>query len=1029
MEPTSFFSGLASGLDYRALVDAIIAAESRPLDVLESRITEIQARSSVFVSYEGLLTAVRDSSTALRDASIFTSRTTALSQEGIVGASAALGADLGTHTVQVLQTAQTERLGGQSFQSDTTALGLSGEFFVNGSRVAVLAGDTLDDVAAAINLANQGTTPSSVSASVISVGANDHRIVLTSEETGAAGIRLADGASDVLRGLGFLDDTSSIQHATSDGALTEQFANATQAIGTILGMTPGTGAQTVNIGSFTASIDLDTMSLTDIANEINTKAAGAGSAVSAAVINESVDGQTVYRLDISGTTAFTDAGRTFEVLGVLGAGKSSVAHELQSGMALERSGGQPVNTNTRLRDVFIAGVDANFQDGDSFDISGTLGDGSAFSFSYAPDDGDRISDVLARLNSAVDGLQSGPRTATASLGADGRIVITDDQSGDSQVSLSIVSNNENGGTFDFGTFGTTATGRARVINAGADARLEVDGVFIQQSSNSVSDAVEGLTLDLLSASPGTVVTINVGRDTDKAIEAVQGLVQAFNTAATFVSEQVASPAEGEARGPLAGDSTMRSMALRMRQALQSAIAPGLAGGLTRLLDVGVELQQDGTFEVDATKLRNALEGDPTSVERLFGLYGTGSINEIEYQSASDATVAGNYALDVTQVATQALLTGIGFSGTYSDDATADTMTIKDVGSGAFYSILLQNGDDTQSIVDRINAEFGTELQEIHQAPLALHSDAVGTTAGASTLLQNVHSSGGVGAGIQTGDTINVSGTQRNGSSYSYDFVVGDPATQTLGDLVAAIQTQAGSETTISIDATGLITATDQKTGSSSFTLDITSDNAGGGSFSVGTVAATQEGRGQAGLQAVNNAGQIELVADTYGSAHGFEISYTAGGSDGSAQLGLAAGINAGLDVVGTIGGFAATGAGQVLTGDPNSDIEGLAIAYSGLTTGSVGSLTFSRGVASQLEQEINGLIRDQTGDIDLVVEQSATRVTSLEGRVDTLSDRLVRRRSILLSRFIAAEVAIASAQSQYSGLIASFGLNNNNDGS
>ena len=145
-------------------------------------------------------------------------------------------------------------------------------------------------------------------------------------------------------------------------------------------------------------------------------------------------------------------------------------------------------------------------------------------------------------------------------------------------------------------------------------------------------------------------------------------------------------------------------------------------------------------------------------------------------------------------------------------------------------------------------------------------------------------------------------------------------------------------------------------------------------------------------------------------------------------MGLAAGSTTGLDVVGTIGGFAATGSGQLLTGDTGFDVEGLAIIYDGLTIGSIGSLTFSRGIASQLEQEIQSLIQDGTGAIDLVVEQSASRVTSLESRMDVLSDRLERRRAILLTRFIAAEVAISRSQGAFSSLLGSLGVNNNDNG-
>ena len=53
--------------------------------------------------------------------------------------------------------------------------------------------------------------------------------------------------------------------------------------------------------------------------------------------------------------------------------------------------------------------------------------------------------MLDRLNDPTDGLQAGARTATASIGADGAIVVTDDAGGTSRLALSIVANNEGGG--------------------------------------------------------------------------------------------------------------------------------------------------------------------------------------------------------------------------------------------------------------------------------------------------------------------------------------------------------------------------------------------------------------------------------------------------------------------------------------------------------------------------------------------------------------------------------------------------------
>ena len=109
------------------------------------------------------------------------------------------------------------------------------------------------------------------------------------------------------------------------------------------------------------------------------------------------------------------------------------------------------------------------------------------------------------------------------------------------------------------------------------------------------------------------------------------------------------------------------------------------------------------------------------------------------------------------------------------------------------------------------------------------------------------------------------------------------------------------------------------------------------------------GRGAASITASDSGGQLLIQHDEYGSVSGFDVSFTAGGADGSASLGLAAGSYAGLDVEGTIGGFAATGAGQLLTGGDDTSVEGLMIRYEGADTGTVGDMLFSRGVASAVE--------------------------------------------------------------------------------
>ena len=1016
MEASSFFSGLLSGVDYRSLIDAIINAQRQPVRRLDDRIAKIEQRSEAFVSYEGLLSSLKDSANALRDSDAFGARSVSSSSQ-LISASASANSSIGSHAIEVFQVATAEKLTADAFASRNTALGFSGEFFVNGQRVAVTANDSLDDIAAAINDVNVGPDASKVTASVVSVGGNDHRLILSSEEAGSAGIGLADASGGILRSLGVLDNNTSIKTTTSDGALSDRFANGSQAIGTLLSLNTPPAAAAVDIGGVSVTLDLANMSLDDIANEINTQAGLAGSGVQATVVSDPEAGASIRRLDISGTTSFTDNGGILEVLGVVEGGRAGVAHEVTSSVAFQdASGTAPATAATLLSQLNINGSNAGVQVGDTLTVSGTRGDGSLVSFGLSIQAGDTLQDVVDQLNSASDGFQLGSRTATASISANGELVLTDDQTGDSRVSLSIVSNNEGGGTLDFGTIDTTTTGRERQITAGQDAQLQVDGVYLERTTNSIADAIQGVTIDINGASVGEVVTLTISKDIDTFVDEISAFMDAYNSAADFVRTQLSRNEDGEG-GPLAGDSTLRNMAFQMRSAMQSVLTPGIAGNFSRLGDLGIEIQQDGSFEVDKTKLREALETDSQAVQRLFGDYGTGSVSEIEFVGLSDATEVGTYGVNITQAATRALIASVGFGGTYTDDGTADSLQIRDVSTDSVYSVALANGDTLQDIIDKINSEMSTALAETHQSSDQLFSDGVGTVVTDSTLLQDLFDGSATNMGVAAGDTISFTGTQAGGAAIGAQFTVTDPAAQTVGDLVSSIQAAVGTRTRVYIDGNGRLQAEDQETGLSLFDLTITSDNAGGGTFSMGTVDVVQEGRGTSGIEAVDNGGQLELSHDLYGSSDGFEISFVAGGADGSASLGLAAGTYNGLDVVGTIGGLAATGTGQLLSGDAGSAIEGLSLKYTGSGSGPVGSLTASRGIASIVELAAKGLVEDGSGSIDTLVEQGQVQIDRMERRIDAIEDRLARRRELLLRRFVSAESALARSQQATDSLL------------
>ena len=143
-----------------------------------------------------------------------------------------------------------------------------------------------------------------------------------------------------------------------------------------------------------------------------------------------------------------------------------------------------------------------------------------------------------------------------------------------------------------------------------DAELLVDGLYkITRSSNTIDDAIAGITLNLFGETAGNV-QLNVSRDTDSVTESVQAFVDAFNELKTTFDSLAGEGDELEA------DSTLRSIENQV-QAIFNTVPSGLTTGLSSLSEVGVSFQRDGTLSLDSDDLESAINTDFAGMAELF----------------------------------------------------------------------------------------------------------------------------------------------------------------------------------------------------------------------------------------------------------------------------------------------------------------------------------------------------------------------------------------------------------------------------
>jgi flagellar hook-associated protein 2 len=168
---------------------------------------------------------------------------------------------------------------------------------------------------------------------------------------------------------------------------------------------------------------------------------------------------------------------------------------------------------------------------------------------------------------------------------------------------------------------------------------------------------------------------------------------------------------------------------------------------------------------------------------------------------------------------------------------------------------------------------------------------------------------------------------------------------------------------------------------------------------------------------LNDDGTLKLTSNRYGSKSNISLADDTGSSV-SDVFGAATGVN-GVDVAGTIGGFTATGDGQVLTGNPGAAVDGLKLTITGDTTGSRGTIGFSQGYAYQLNNLAasylgsNGVITGRTKGLNASVQDIAKQK-------DALSARLVDVEARYRAQYTALDTSIASMNTTASFLTQQF---------
>jgi flagellar hook-associated protein 2 len=144
-----------------------------------------------------------------------------------------------------------------------------------------------------------------------------------------------------------------------------------------------------------------------------------------------------------------------------------------------------------------------------------------------------------------------------------------------------------------------------------NAEISIDGVSVTSASNTVVDAIQGVTLNLkkIHTSPLTDSTaVTVQRDNSGLAAALGAMVKAYNDTNKTIASATAKSAVFQ------GDNGVLGMQAQVRSILGGTQETGSA--YTVLSQLGVGFQKDGSLALDSAKLNAALTADPDAVASL-----------------------------------------------------------------------------------------------------------------------------------------------------------------------------------------------------------------------------------------------------------------------------------------------------------------------------------------------------------------------------------------------------------------------------
>ncbi len=339
--------------------------------------------------------------------------------------------------------------------------------------------------------------------------------------------------------------------------------------------------------------------------------------------------------------------------------------------------------------------------------NGTYGAGTTFT-----PNGNGIKTVtINSTNNSLQGIRDAINAAgigvTASIINDGsatpyRLVLTSSNTGvANSMSIAVSGDATVSSLLAYNPTSTTGQNLNQSL-AALNANLTVNGIAVSKATNTVSDIIPGVTVNLTKPS-ATPVTLTIAPDTATVTKNVNSFVTAYNALKTTLTSLTAYNASTKTAAVLQGNLAVLNMQSDLNGLLNTPATS--TGSLNNLAQIGVTFQHDGTLAINSTMLSSALTNNFSSVAGLFAPTGSATDSLITYNAYNSSTQPGTYPVNITQLATQGNETGTAAPSLTITAGANDTLNMNIDGTNATITLPPGTYASTQALTAAVQAQI------------------------------------------------------------------------------------------------------------------------------------------------------------------------------------------------------------------------------------------------------------------------------------------------------------------------------------